>query len=433
MQTYLDADELYHHGIKGMKWGVRRFQRKDGSLTSAGKKRYLDDPSVKSSKAKMESDRAKQRLANAEYNKASNKASYIPTKSNRQALNKAYADKIKADSEYRRSKFDYSTNKEAARLRESGKEIKNKSKHRLKLEEQYKKMGLTDEQAQAAANKRIRTEKILAASAALTVTACAAYVANKKLKDRIDGVIKAGDQMQRISMTDNGGKVHDVFYAAKGQHDIKRYEGMLGAVRSKQVGSAYKLKLEATRDIKVASKDNAAKIFEDLYKNDEQFRDNVFQYARRNVQNGQVLDAPLKNPSSITKREMKKMYENFNSHLVNMRHDPSKVDQAFYDKLKKAGYGAIQDVNDMKFSGYNAKNPLIVFDHSNGGINVKSFEKMAGDLNKAGNKELLKSMGEQASKEFMDKYGAVSASALTVSAAAYYKSDPTKQYKKPIR
>ena len=31
--------ELYHHGIKGQKWGVRRFQNKDGSLTPAGKKR----------------------------------------------------------------------------------------------------------------------------------------------------------------------------------------------------------------------------------------------------------------------------------------------------------------------------------------------------------------------------------------------------------
>lgn len=32
--------ELYHFGIKGQKWGVRRFQKKDGTLTSAGKKRY---------------------------------------------------------------------------------------------------------------------------------------------------------------------------------------------------------------------------------------------------------------------------------------------------------------------------------------------------------------------------------------------------------
>ena len=32
--------ELYHHGIAGMKWGVRRYQNKDGSLTNAGKRRY---------------------------------------------------------------------------------------------------------------------------------------------------------------------------------------------------------------------------------------------------------------------------------------------------------------------------------------------------------------------------------------------------------
>ena len=31
---------LIHYGVKGQKWGVRRYQNKDGSLTSAGKKRY---------------------------------------------------------------------------------------------------------------------------------------------------------------------------------------------------------------------------------------------------------------------------------------------------------------------------------------------------------------------------------------------------------
>ena len=40
----MDYDQLYHHGIKDMKWGIRRFQNKDGSLTPAGRKRYGDGP-----------------------------------------------------------------------------------------------------------------------------------------------------------------------------------------------------------------------------------------------------------------------------------------------------------------------------------------------------------------------------------------------------
>lgn len=52
--------ELYHHGIKGQKWGVRRYQNKDGSLTALGKQRlrsratdmsYLNGPRHKNRKA----------------------------------------------------------------------------------------------------------------------------------------------------------------------------------------------------------------------------------------------------------------------------------------------------------------------------------------------------------------------------------------------
>lgn len=40
MEFYHSSNELYHHGIKGMKWGVRRYQNYDGSYTKAGVKRY---------------------------------------------------------------------------------------------------------------------------------------------------------------------------------------------------------------------------------------------------------------------------------------------------------------------------------------------------------------------------------------------------------
>ena len=40
----LRTDVICHHGILGMKWGIRRYQNKDGSLTAAGKKRYYAYP-----------------------------------------------------------------------------------------------------------------------------------------------------------------------------------------------------------------------------------------------------------------------------------------------------------------------------------------------------------------------------------------------------
>lgn len=46
---------LKHSGVKGMKWGVRRYQNKDGSLTPAGKKRY--DRDVRENNAKKKDNR----------------------------------------------------------------------------------------------------------------------------------------------------------------------------------------------------------------------------------------------------------------------------------------------------------------------------------------------------------------------------------------
>ena len=394
------SQALQHHGIKGMRWGVRRYQNKDGSLTPAGKKRYYDTPELNRQKTAMKSAK---RARDISYNKWGN--AHGP-KEYQAARTQYLADNAK----YNHAKLKYKTNKEVARIQDKGIEFKKKSKHRLDLEEKYKKLGMTDEQAQAAANNRIKVEKVLAASAAIAVTAAAAYTANKVLKERIDGVIKAGETLQRIEMRDVGGKLHDSFYVSKGKHDNTRYYNLLGATRQKQTGEAYVMKLMAQKDVKVASNDKCRKAFRELMDSDPEFVKSVKRYV-----------------PGLDRLNAKRQYDEFNRALVGMQNRGP--DKTFYAKLKAAGYGAIQDINDKKYSGYAARNPLIVFDNSNGNIAAQSVKKITEDLRMKGSVEAGKAAGEILAKQYLETYGSMSVVALTGAAATTYYTDPTKKHK----
>lgn len=66
-------EELYHHGIKGMKWGVRRYETSSGHLTAAGKKRYGDGPVGKVNKQTKQAKDSPEAQAKREQRKATAK------------------------------------------------------------------------------------------------------------------------------------------------------------------------------------------------------------------------------------------------------------------------------------------------------------------------------------------------------------------------
>ena len=71
MQTI--SNELYHHGVKGQRWGVRRYQNKDGTLTPAGRKRAdkLRNQYLKlTGKKQLRGDKSKQSSQTSEKSKS---------------------------------------------------------------------------------------------------------------------------------------------------------------------------------------------------------------------------------------------------------------------------------------------------------------------------------------------------------------------------
>lgn len=258
------CSEIYHHGIKGQKWGVRRFQKKDGSYTSLGRKR------------------------------------------------------------------------------------------RQKLEAKYKEKGMSNKDAQEAAAKRAKVEKIIAASAGVTLAAAAAYGGYKYSRDYANKVIKSGTKIQVIA-NDSNKDLNRPYYFAYKKGDAQKYRGLYGDQlankrdilgRKMGEGKAFKIDLEAASDIKVASNNTAAKAFMKLYRNDEDFRNLV-----------------TKDPNKkSTDRQLKKAYDDFNRNLVFHEPNTEAAAKKFYGKLKEQGFQGVMDVNDQKYSGYKAKRPVIVFD-----------------------------------------------------------------------
>lgn len=361
-------DELYHFGVKGMKWGVRRYQNEDGSLTSLGKKRD-----------KMLSDR-----------KTAKKHS---TTSNM----------VKA--EYSRREF------EDAKTRLKLENQKKKSKRQQDLEKKYIDQGFAKNEAEIKAYNRAKTETILKVAGGIALASAAAYVAYKHYDKVTDRVFEKGSEIGRL--TNNGSEpTNRAFYGFVNKHDKDRYEGLYGKTLGAN-GTVYRKAMRAAGDINVASPESARKVLKNMFDTDKQ----SFDVFKKNIDAMASVVPPTTKQGKLWRKAKRELdsgkigdntYKAFNTTLVLHTKEQQPINDKFYSAMKKAGYGAIRDVNDKENSGYFAKNPLIVFDTDK--INVEGFTKLGNDHIDS---MFAKEQGKIAAHTLANEYGPIGAAFAT--------------------
>ena len=361
-------DELYHFGVKGMKWGVRRYQNEDGSLTSLGKKRD-----------KMLSDR-----------KTAKKHS---TTSNM----------VKA--EYSRREF------EDAKTRLKLENQKKKSKRQQDLEKKYIDQGFAKDEAEIKAYNRAKTETILKVAGGIALASAAAYVAYKHYDKVTDRVFEKGSEIGRL--TNNGSEpTNRAFYGFVNKHDKDRYEGLYGKTLGAN-GPVYRKAMRAAGDINVASPESARKVLKNMFDTDKQ----SFDVFKKKIDAMASVVPPTTKQGKLWRKAKQELdsgkigdntYKAFNTTLVLHTKEQQPINDKFYSAMKKAGYGAIRDVNDKENSGYFAKNPLIVFDTDK--INVEGFTKLGNDHIDS---MFAKEQGKIAAHTLANQYGPIGAAFAT--------------------
>lgn len=240
--------------------------------------------------------------------------------------------------------------------------------HKNKLIAKYKKKGMSDAEAQAAMEKRIKAEKYVAAAAGTALLAYAGYKVGRSLgKEYLDKTIKMGTELHTITTEPERTDISR-FYGAYTKRDKFIYKNLYGKQLSYGGNKVYDVARHVSKDIKAPSRKNAAKAFAELYKSDSEFKTNVDKFYEEASKMALGIDKrsmalakageALKR-GGLTDKELKSFgYDIYNMQLAN--HDS--FNKKFYDKLKDLGYNAVMDVNDRKYSGFRTNNPVIVFD-----------------------------------------------------------------------
>ena len=234
-------NELYHFGILGMKWGVRRYQNKDGSLTSAGKKRYTPT-GIRAAMAKRSNEKVDESFRNWQVNakkkanaidlgkKASaSKLAYESNKTDKDLKkqykqdNKAYKEALRGNTTYRKGQIKQEVGSDLSRkyLSEAKKVQKqmtadpSNKQLQKKYNELMSKYGIERDRARRApevaanrSNKKAALKRALTVSAktvaGVTIATGSAYVLNKAfggkgnpIMDSINDLKNAADLIKK--------------------------------------------------------------------------------------------------------------------------------------------------------------------------------------------------------------------------------------------
>lgn len=443
---------LAHHGIKGQKWGVRRWQYKDGSLTPEGYQHYYgNNPNARMTRfGVVDSKTGKMLYSNpTRQQRKDNKAQYrsemnarYGIEKKKQAYQNAISKQKEAENEYYNTgdinKYNKSVKNTQYAKREladaksyaSFKEQSKQSKRQTSLIEQYKSKGLTQKEAEIAAYKRDRAEKIATAVLATAAVTAVAYGAYRYADYSMDKTLNTNTVLSRVTkeLQEGGNKgVYDAFYAVKDKsaHDKARYAGLYAKqMRSGVYGyvapKVYEKKIGVDSAIKVASRKSAKEVL-----SKELSKGNNLQIVERelNLLGGGRLMSPSVRKDIESFRKTGKiggsLYDAINRQLVARETETTKM---FYGALKEAGYGAVKDVNDAKYSGFRTKLPLIVFDSKN--VSVKKVTALKdSDIIKQANRVVAENSANATMKR-MALYGSIGAlSSLSIAAASKAQDD----------
>lgn len=126
--------------------------------------------------------------------------------------------------------------------------------------------------------------------------------------------------------------------------------------------------------IKVASNKNAAQTFRELYESNSEFRKMANQRIQESAEGFGIMRAfapagevarkaaeRVNSGKTKTAPDFQNLYEAFNISMVDHGKSTAPALTQFYEAFKKQGYGAINDINDQWYSGYDTNTANIVF------------------------------------------------------------------------